>query len=78
MRVSSVLSSLAVATGVYAAPTPSELQSRAVVPHDSLNPVPNRVQSGNVGRAILTFAPQLHIAHGCQPYTAVDDNGNTR
>ena len=78
MRFSSILSSLAVATGVFAAPTPSELQERASVPHDSLNPIRTRLQGGNVGRAILTFAPQLHIAHGCQPYTAVDDAGNTR
>ena len=79
MHFTSVLSALAVASsGVFAAPTPSELDARAVVPHDSLNPIRTRLQGGAIGRSIEKFQPLLHIAHGCQPYTAVDDNGNTR
>lgn len=70
------LSALALAGSVLGAPT--ELQSRAVVAHDSLNPIAQRVQSGAIGTAIAKFNPRLHIAHGCQPYTAVDDAGNTR
>ncbi|KZM27890.1 uncharacterized protein EKO05_0006737 [Ascochyta rabiei] len=77
MRFSTIVSALAVSTGVFAAPTPSELDARAVVNHDSLNPIHTRVQGGAIGRAIERFQPLLHIAHGCQPYTAVDDAGNT-
>lgn len=54
------------------------LEKRAVVAHDSLNPIATRVQSGAAGQAITKFNPKLHIASGCQPYTAVDDAGNTR
>ncbi|KAF9694266.1 hypothetical protein EKO04_008081 [Ascochyta lentis] len=75
MRFTSIVSSLTVAAGVLGAPT--ALKARDVVAHDSLKPIPTRVQSGVVGRAIERFAPLLHIAHGCQPYTAVDDAGNT-
>ena len=78
MRFTTILSAVAVATGVFAAPTPAEFQTRAVVNHDSLNPIATRLQGGSIGRAIQMFTPLLHIAHGCQPYTAVDDAGNTR
>lgn len=78
MRFTTILSALAVATGAIAVPTPSELEARAVVSHDSLNPIRTRLQSGKIGRAIEMFTPLLHIAHGCQPYTAVDDAGNIR
>lgn len=78
MHFPTILSALAVASGVLAAPTPPELEARAVVNHDSLNPIRTRLQPGAIGRAIEKFQPLLHIAHGCQPYTAVDDNGNTR
>lgn len=56
----------------------SSLDSRSVVAHDSLNPIKTRVQSGAAGEAITKFNPKLHIASGCQAYTAVDDSGNTR
>ncbi|KAF1930658.1 putative necrosis and ethylene inducing peptide 1 precursor [Didymella exigua CBS 183.55] len=72
-----MVSALAMATGVLAAPTPADLEIRDVVPHDSLNPIPTRLQDGNIGRAIQMFTPLIHIAHGCQPYTAADDAGNT-
>lgn len=58
--------------------TPLSLNRRAVVAHDSLNPIAQRVQSGVNGEAIARFNPALHIASGCQAYTAVDDEGNTR
>lgn len=54
------------------------LERRAAVAHDSLNPIATRVQTGANGAAITRFNPKLHIASGCQPYTAVDDAGNTR
>lgn len=60
------------------APSVPALDRRAVVAHDSLNPIATRVQSGPKGAAIERFNPKLHIASGCQPYTAVDDAGNTR
>ncbi|KAH8640971.1 necrosis-and ethylene-inducing protein-like protein 1 precursor [Alternaria alternata] len=77
MHFATILSAFAAVSGVLAAPAPSQLDTRAVVPHDSLNPIRTRLQGGAIGRAILRFQPLLHIAHGCQPYTAVDDNGNT-
>ncbi|CBX90595.1 similar to necrosis-and ethylene-inducing protein 1 precursor [Plenodomus lingam JN3] len=55
---------------------PSDLEARAVVPHDSLNPIRSRIQGGAIGRAITMFQPLLHRAHGCEVYTAVDDSGN--
>lgn len=77
MRASTLFSSLAMTVGAFGAPiVDSALETRAVVNHDSLNPVPTRL--GPNGRVIEMFAPLLHVAHGCQPYTAVDDAGNTR
>ncbi|KAH6964998.1 necrosis and ethylene inducing peptide [Fusarium venenatum] len=65
------------ATGMTA---PSEalnnLQARATVNHDSLNPVGKTIQGGAIGAAIDRWQPLLHIAHGCQPYTAVATNGD--
>ncbi|KAK1954738.1 necrosis inducing protein [Colletotrichum sublineola] len=52
------------------------LDRRGVVDHDSLNPIPTTVQDTANGRAIARFNLLLHIAHGCQPYTAVDESGN--
>lgn len=71
------LSSLAFAATALCAPTTQALGRRGKVDHDSLNPVATRVQDGPLGRAIEKFNPRLHIASGCQPYTAVDDYGNT-
>ncbi|KAF2133741.1 necrosis-and ethylene-inducing protein-like protein 1 precursor [Dothidotthia symphoricarpi CBS 119687] len=64
------------AVGVLGAPVESGLDARGLVRHDSLNPIRTRLQGGAIGRAIQMFTPSLHIAHGCQPYTAVDDFGN--
>ncbi|XP_014550634.1 hypothetical protein COCVIDRAFT_114971 [Bipolaris victoriae FI3] len=77
MHLTTILSALVAASGILAAPTSLEIDARAVVNHDSLNPIRTRLQPGAIGRAIERFQPLLHIAHGCQPYTAVDDNGNT-
>ncbi|WYZ42361.1 hypothetical protein EsH8_VI_000060 [Colletotrichum jinshuiense] len=71
-KVSSIM---ALAAAVTAAPT-ELLQSRATVAHDSISPVAQRIQSGGLGKVIETFNPLLHIAHGCQPYPAVADNGD--
>ncbi|KAH6972771.1 necrosis and ethylene inducing peptide [Ilyonectria sp. MPI-CAGE-AT-0026] len=66
------------ATGIAApAEVVSSLTARAVVNHDSLNPIGKTIQGGAIGSAIDKFQPLLHIAHGCQPYTAVDKQGNT-
>ncbi|PNH75616.1 hypothetical protein VD0001_g1892, partial [Verticillium dahliae] len=64
--VSKIFSTLASIALVAAGP----VSLRAVVPHDSLNPVTQRVQTGAIGDAIAKFNPLLHIANGCQPYTA--------
>jgi hypothetical protein len=72
-----VLSALTMALGVSGSPI--ELARRYnIVNHDSLNPIPTRVEAGAIGRAMKIFTPLLHIAHGCQPYTAADDAGNIR
>ncbi|KAH6685018.1 necrosis and ethylene-inducing protein and ethylene inducing peptide [Plectosphaerella plurivora] len=42
------------------------------VNHDSINPVPDAL--GPNGAIIRKFQPLLHIAHGCQPYSAVNKN----
>ena len=76
MLTSTLVSVLAMAMGAFSAPMNSNLETRAVVPHDSLNPIGSRF--GPNKRVIEMFTPLLHIAHGCQPYTAVDDAGNTR
>lgn len=57
---------LALASAVAAAPT-ELLETRAVVAHDSIAPVAQRIQTGGLGKIIETFNPLLHIAHGCQP-----------
>lgn len=46
------------------------------VNHDSLFPKPQTIAPGPNADAIARFNPRLRIAHGCQPYTAVDDAGN--
>ncbi|KAF5657765.1 NPP1 domain-containing protein [Fusarium circinatum] len=65
------------ATGM-AAPSEAlnQLHARAVVNHDSLNPVKKTIEGGAIGAAIDRWQPLFHIADGCQPYTAVDTNGN--
>ncbi|PNP75965.1 hypothetical protein FNYG_10523 [Fusarium nygamai] len=65
------------ATGMAA---PSEalknLHARAIVNHDSLNPLEKTIEKGAIGAAIDRWQPLLHIADGCQPYIAVGTNGN--
>lgn len=73
-----LLSSLALAGTALCAPTTQTLGRRGEVDHDSLDPIATRVQDGPLGAAIEKFNPRLHIASGCQPYTAVDDSGNTK
>lgn len=72
------LTSLALAGTALCAPATNALRRRDEVDHDSLNPIATRVQDGPLGAAIEKFNPRLHIASGCQPYTAVDDSGNTK
>lgn len=72
------LSSLALVGTALCAPATNALGRRDEVDHDSLNPIATRVQDGPLGAAIEKFNPRLHIASGCQPYTAVDDSGNTK
>lgn len=46
------------------------------VNHDSINPV--RDTLGPNGDMIRKFQPLLHIAHGCQPYSAVNTRGEVK
>lgn len=78
MLLKSCGAALALAGAVLGAPSSLALDRRGSVAHDSLNPIATRVQSGAKGAAITRFNPRLHIASGCQPYTAIDDAGNTR
>ncbi|APA09172.1 hypothetical protein SS1G_03080 [Sclerotinia sclerotiorum 1980 UF-70] len=72
------LSVLAAAAAVKGAPVEgNDIQARAVVNHDSINPWPENVPGGALGNTLKRFEPYLHIAHGCQPYSAVDGYGNT-
>ncbi|CAD6445752.1 b29d4030-e5d4-4845-8046-44addc3524ed [Sclerotinia trifoliorum] len=72
------LSVLAAATAVKGAPIEgSTIEARGVVAHDSINPWPENVPGGALGNTLRRFEPYIHIAHGCQPYSAVDGNGNT-
>ncbi|KAL2061925.1 hypothetical protein VTL71DRAFT_7303 [Oculimacula yallundae] len=75
MQFLSILSVLAAVASVHASPV--SLESRAVVAHDSLWPLPDNLPTGAVGDAIWRFEPYLHIAHGCQVMTAVNANGDT-
>lgn len=73
------ISLLATAAAVKGAPIEeSILESRAVIAHSAINPWPENVPSGALGNTLRRFEPYIHIAHGCQPYSAVDGNGNTR
>ncbi|RAL62499.1 hypothetical protein DID88_005064 [Monilinia fructigena] len=67
------------AAAVQAAPIEGNnaIQARAVVAHDSINPWPENVPGGAMGITLRKFEPFLLISHGCQPYSAVDGNGNT-
>ncbi|GME65692.1 putative necrosis- and ethylene-inducing protein 1 precursor protein [Neofusicoccum parvum] len=73
MLFNTVVSLLATASCIAGAP----LEARGVVNHDSLNPWAESVRGGGEGAGIRKFEPLLHIAHGCQPYTAVNANGDT-
>jgi len=76
MQLNHILSLLAAAAGINASPV--SLQPRAVVSHDSLWPMAESLPTGAIGDAIRRFEPYLHIAHGCQVMTAVNENGDTR
>ncbi|KAL3425190.1 hypothetical protein PVAG01_04471 [Phlyctema vagabunda] len=69
MYLQSLIALVTATAGVVAVP----LQSRAVVAHDSINPFPETVPNSTFN----TFEPFMHIAHGCQVYSAVDGDGNT-
>ncbi|KAG4414082.1 hypothetical protein IFR04_012783 [Cadophora malorum] len=75
MQLNHILSLLAAAAGINASPV--SLQPRAVVSHDSLWPMAESLPTGAIGDAIRRFEPYLHIAHGCQVMTAVNENGDT-
>ncbi|KAF6802993.1 necrosis inducing protein [Colletotrichum sojae] len=77
MRSNVLFSIFALASTAFAAPAANTLDRRGEVGHDQLSPLPEKVQDNAVGKAIARFNPKLHIAHGCQPYTAVNDAGDT-
>ncbi|TGO34144.1 hypothetical protein BHYA_0210g00010 [Botrytis hyacinthi] len=65
------------ASTVVAIPTPSQLESRAVIDHDAVVGFPETVPSGTVGTVYETYQPYLKIVNGCVPFPAVDASGNT-
>lgn len=74
----SLWTALAYAGAALAAPTSNSIHRRAIVPHDSLNTIPQMVQTGVLGDAIIKFNPRLHIASGCEVYPAVNEAGDIR
>ncbi|KAF7895743.1 uncharacterized protein EAF01_009705 [Botrytis porri] len=74
-KLFSILAAVAVVKG--APVEENTIQARAVVSHDSINPWPENVPGNALGNTLKKFEPFLHIAHGCQPYSAVDGYGNT-
>lgn len=65
------------ASTVIAIPTPSELQSRAVIAHDAVVGFAEAVPSGTVGTVYEAYQPYLKVINGCVPFPAVDAAGNT-
>lgn len=45
------------------------------VPHSSIKYIPENVRAGVEGNAIRRYEPYLHIASGCQSYSAVSVTG---
>ncbi|KAJ0168959.1 hypothetical protein CTA2_5729 [Colletotrichum tanaceti] len=79
MLAGTLLSVLSLMGGALGAPVEhvgNILARQSRVGHDDLSPSPERVQNNAVGAAIARFNPRLHINHGCQPYTAVNDAGD--
>ncbi|KAB8261877.1 necrosis inducing protein [Aspergillus pseudonomiae] len=68
----SLLAILAAALAVQGSP----MEKRKVVNHDSITPFPETVPDTPTGNTYKKFEPYLHIAHGCQSYPAVADNGD--
>ncbi|TGO57779.1 hypothetical protein BOTNAR_0194g00010 [Botryotinia narcissicola] len=71
------LSLSVLASTVIAIPTPSQLESRAVIDSDAVVGFPETVPSGTVGTVYETYQPYLKIVNGCVPFPAVDASGNT-
>ncbi|THV44542.1 hypothetical protein BGAL_0621g00040 [Botrytis galanthina] len=71
------LSLSVLASTVVAIPTPSQLESRAVIDSDAVVGFPETVPSGTVGTVYETYQPYLKIVNGCVPFPAVDASGNT-
>ncbi|KAJ8063682.1 hypothetical protein OCU04_007547 [Sclerotinia nivalis] len=65
------------ATTAIAIPTPSELESRAVISADAVVGFPETVPSGTVGTLYEAYKPYLYVVNGCVPFPAVDAQGNT-
>lgn len=78
MFATTLLSALGIVGATLAVPTAPKVQQRAVLAHDALFPIGARIQTGTAGDLIAAHAPSIHIAHGCEIYTAVDDEGNTK
>jgi hypothetical protein len=85
MRFQTLATLFAAVCYAVAAPSPTsdaleqqqQLDKReVVVNHDSLFPIAQSVRAGAEGNAILRYEPFLHIASGCQSYTAVDAKGD--
>ncbi|ESZ93425.1 putative necrosis and ethylene inducing peptide 2 precursor [Sclerotinia borealis F-4128] len=65
------------ASTVIASPTPSQLESRAVINSDAVVGFAETVPSGTVGVAYKAYKPHLYVINGCVPFPAVDASGNT-
>ncbi|KAK6592592.1 necrosis inducing protein [Botrytis cinerea] len=71
------LSLSVLASTVIAIPTPSQLESRAVIDSDAVVGFAETVPSGTVGTVYEAYKPFLKVVNGCVPFPAVDASGNT-
>ncbi|KAK1930262.1 hypothetical protein P3T76_014222 [Phytophthora citrophthora] len=46
-----------------------------VIPHDTVQPIPQQEPKTDAQKAAVKYQPQLHIEDGCHPYPAVQADG---
>ena len=54
------------------------LGTRATSGHDTIEPFDEETSADNWGSLIIKHKPYLYVAHGCDPYAAVDAEGTIR
>ncbi|QSZ35401.1 hypothetical protein DSL72_008271 [Monilinia vaccinii-corymbosi] len=72
-RLTSLLAAFNAFSSVSAAP----IEDRAVIDHDAVVPFLETIPNDRMGITLKKFQPFVAISSGCQPYPAVDKDGNT-